>query len=109
MSIGPHTITVRRATVADDALGNETRQWGTATSTVVPGCYVYPVRGDEQTVGRQTVVSRWGLVAELTTDLEATDRVEWDGDTYDVDTEVQRWDDSALPSLTALLRRSHSS
>jgi hypothetical protein len=69
---------------------------------------VQPVVGAENTVGRDTIVSRWQLFAPADADLTATDRVEFNGDTYEVDGEVQRWDFPPLSHLTALLRRSHS-
>lgn len=105
MRLGRHTIVVRRATVAEDEYGNDQRDWATATSTTVTGCSVQPVLGAEVTVGRETVVSRWQVWAPDGTDLLATDRVEWDGSTYDVDGEVQRWGFPPLSHITALLRK----
>lgn len=107
MILGSHSVVVRRATNAQDTYGNDTPDWSSATSTTVGGCSVQPQIGSEVTVGRETVVSRWLLYAPDGTDLLATDRVEWDGGTYEVDGEVQRWD-FALSYITALLRRSHS-
>lgn len=105
MNLGHHVVTVRRATTTDDDYGNPIRDWGTATSTEVGGCSVQPIVGAEQTVGRETVVSRWQLFAPDGTDITATDRVEFDGATYEVDGEVQRWDFAGLAHLTALLRK----
>jgi len=107
MRLGPHTVTIRRATTTEDAYGNPTRNWATATATVVPGCSVQPVEGDEQTVGRDTVVSRWRLFAPDGTDLLASDRVEHGGQTYEVDSEVGRWDFPPMSHLSALLRRGY--
>jgi head-tail adaptor len=106
--LGSHVITVRRASTTEDDYGNPISDWATASSTTVSGCSVQPLPGLEQTVGRDTVVSRWQLWAPDGTDLTATDRVEWDGNAYDVDGEVQRWDFPPMSHLTALLRRSHS-
>jgi hypothetical protein len=106
--LGSHTITVRRASSTDDAYGNPERNWASASSVTVSGCSVQPVVGAENTVGRDTIVSRWQLFAPTGTDLTATDRVEFAGDTYEVDGEVQRWDFPPLSHVTALLRRSHS-
>lgn len=106
--LGVHTITVLRATAVEDDYGNPINQWGSATSTTVPGCSVQPVQGAEQTVGQETVVSRWQLFAPVGTPLVATDRVIYAGNTYEVDGEVQAWDFDPLSHLVALLRRSHS-
>ncbi len=108
MILGSHTITVLRATSTEDAYGNQTPTWPT-TGTTVTGCSVQPdtqsLRISEVTVGRQTVVSRWQMYAPIGTDIIATDRVVHDGDTYEVDGEVQTWDHVALPHKFARLRR----
>jgi hypothetical protein len=108
VNLGAHTITVRRAVSAEDAYGNAERNWATATSVTVTGCSMQPVTGQEQTVGQDTIVSRWQLFAPDGTDLLATDRVEFNGDAYEVDGEVQRWGFPPLSHITALLRRSHA-
>jgi hypothetical protein len=106
MILGPHTVVVVRAgTSAEDEYGNEIPGWNDPTETTVTGCSVQPVVGTENLSGRDTVVSRWQLFAPDGTDLLATDRVEWDGDTYEVDGEVQRWGFPPLSHLVALLRR----
>ncbi len=104
MILGPHTITRLRATVTgEDANGNPVLTWPT-TGPTVTGCSVQPVQGNEVTVGRETVVTRWQLYAPATADITATDRVIHAGDTYEVDGEVQTWDFVALPHKTATLR-----
>lgn len=107
MKLGPHTVTVLRATSADDDYGNPTSNWNTAGETTVSGCSVQPVQGDEETVGRDTIVSRWRLYAPADADLKGSDRVRYAGDTYEVDGEVQRWDFPPLSHVTALLRRGY--
>jgi hypothetical protein len=103
--LGDHVVVVRRATTTEDPYGNQSRDWTRASATRVEGCSVQPVLGAEQTVGRETVVSRWQLFAPDHIDLLATDRVEWDGGTYEVDGEPQRWDFPPSSHVTALLRR----
>lgn len=105
MKLGPHTVVIRRATTTEDAYGNPVRNWGSATSTSVPGCSVQPVLGAENLAQRDTVVSRWELYAPDGTDLLATDRVDWSGTSYEVDGEVQRWGFAPMSHITALLRR----
>lgn len=109
MRLGQHTVTVVHPTgTTDDGYGNAEPDWAGASRTTVAGCSVQPIVGAEETIGRETVVSRWELFAPDSAALLATDRVEWDGDTYDVDGEVQRWDFPPLSHLVALLRRSHA-
>jgi hypothetical protein len=107
-TFGDHVVTVLRASAgSDNPYGNQDRDWTTATETQVTGCSVQPVQGDEVTVGRDTVVSRWRLYAPDGTDILASDRVRFEGDVYEVDTEVQRWDFPPLSHITALLRRAY--
>lgn len=105
MRLGPHTVVILRATVTEDAHGNPIRNWGSATETTVTGCSVQPIVGDEATVGRDTIVSRWTLYAPDGVDLVASDRVRYDGAVYDVDGEVQRWGFPPLSHLVALLHK----
>ena len=88
MNLGSHTVTLLRAAETENEYGNTERDWVNATRTAVSGCSVQPVQGDEATVGRDTIVSRWRLFAPADADIIATDRVEYDGAVYDVDGEV---------------------
>jgi hypothetical protein len=104
--LGPHTVTVLRYGTTQDRFGNDVRS-GTPTQVTVTGCSVQPLEGDEQTVNRDTVVSRWRIWAPPATDLTAADMVRFDGDDYEVDGEVQRWAfGTSQDHVTALLQRS---
>jgi hypothetical protein len=107
MTLGPHTITVVRpgAKRADYGTGNQP-DWATATRTSVAGCSVQPAQGPAYTIDRDSYQSRWTVWAPVATDVAATDRVEWDGQTYEVDGEVQRWRFGGLAHLVLNLRRS---
>lgn len=106
MKLGDVTVVVLRAPHgADDPYGNSEPDWSAATSTQVPGCNVQPLSVTEVTVGRETLVSRWQLFAPPDTDLLATDRVQYDGATYEVDGEAQRWGTGARGYVTAVLRK----
>jgi hypothetical protein len=107
--LGPHTVTVLHPTTdTDDGYGNASPDWDTAQQSSVTGCSVQPIPGTENLLDRDTIVSRWQMYAPDGTDLLATDRVVFDGDTYDVDGEVQRWGFPPLSHIVCLLRRSHS-
>jgi hypothetical protein len=107
-TFGDHVVTVLRAPEgSDNPYGNQDRDWDAATEIQVTGCSVQPVQGDEVTVGRDTVVSRWRFYAPDGTDILASDRVRFEGDVYEVDGEVQRWDFPPLSHVTALLRRGY--
>lgn len=103
--LGSHTVEVLRATTTEDRFGNETRSWETATETLVSGCSLQPLDGPEQTVGRDTVIPRWRLFAPPTIDLQASDRVRFAGEVYEVDGAPQRWDFDPLGHVVTFLRR----
>lgn len=105
MILGPHTVTVLRAETTEDEYGNPVRGWDAAGETEVRGCSVQPELGPEVTVGRDTIVPRWRLYAPDGTDLLGSDRVRFDGNTYEVDGEPQRWDFPPLSHIVALLQR----
>jgi hypothetical protein len=90
--LGDHVVTRLRAPTTEDAFGNPIRQWGSAAELSISDCSVQPVFGDEQTVGRDTVVTRWRLYAPLGTDLLASDRIRYASVVYEVDGDVESWD-----------------
>lgn len=109
-TLGPHTITVlHRPSSTSDDFGNPTYDWDAATTTDVSGCSVQPLVGQEVTVGRETVVSRWQVWAPSDTGVSSVDRVVFNGDTYEVDGEVQAWLFTPLGHVTFLMRRAESS
>ena len=86
----PHTVTVLRAPLVTDAKGNKVRDWTTATQTPA-AAWVQPLTSDEQTLGQDRVTSRWRIFLDPETVALATDRIVWQGDTYQVDGEIQAW------------------
>lgn len=87
----PHTAVALRAPLISDGKGNSIRDWAHATSTPF-AAWIQPVSSDEQMLNQERVVSRWRLFAEPAADVVATDRVVWNGRTFQVDGEVQAWD-----------------
>lgn len=107
MKLGPHTVTVLRATEVASDYGNRTElDWTTPTETEVDGCSVQPASTEEFTVDRDTFLVRWLLYAPGDADVRATDRIRWNDQTYDVDGDVLRWEFPPLDYLIATLRRS---
>lgn len=101
------TITILRASLVDDAYGNQVPDWSTPVSTAVTGCRLQPERAGEYVLDREAVTTRWRLFAPAGTDLRATDRVEHAGEVYEVDGDPQRWPSPTgrLAHVEALLRR----
>jgi hypothetical protein len=107
MTLGPHTITVVRPGTKPADYGTGTQpDWAAATSTSVDGCSVQPTPAPAYTIDRDSYQSRWTVWAPISTDVDASDRVQWNGDTYDVDGEVQRWEFGSLAHVVINLRRS---
>lgn len=107
LTLGSHTIDVSRAAVVASAYGTGlTLDWSAATSTTVVGCNVQPVQAPEFTQDRDSIATRWQVWVPIDADVQATDRVTWNGDVYDVDGEPLRWDFGVLAHQVIYLRRS---
>lgn len=99
------TVDRLRAPLVGGPYGNQTRDWANATSVTYPA-EVQPVSSTEDVVNQQQTITRWRLFLGPTADLEATDRIEWDGDTYEIDGDVERWKRRGAPHhLEAVLMR----
>lgn len=100
------TVVRRRAPVTGGPYGNQTRDWANATSQTYPAV-IGPVSSTEDVVNQQQTLTRWRIVLGPYADLAATDRIEWDGDTYEVDGDVERHKrrGGQLHHLSAVLMR----
>ncbi|MGW5737015.1 MULTISPECIES: phage head completion protein [Streptomyces] len=76
------TVTVIRMVRGEDDRGNET--W-TPTPVDVSGCNVQPMSSTEVIEGKAQVVTRWRLAGPKDLGLKASDRVQFDGRTFEVD------------------------
>jgi hypothetical protein len=89
------TVTLVRAPLKVDKYGNTTseRDWASATRTPYPGLMVQPDTSSEDTGDRATAVTGWRLMTPKGKDFPAlaTDRVEWEGLTLEVDGKVGRF------------------
>lgn len=91
-TLGPHVITVvRPGSKASDYGTGTVPDWDNATRTDYAGCSVQPAVGDEYTVDRDNTTTRWQAWAPGGCDVTGGDRVEFDGGTYEVDGQPQRW------------------
>jgi hypothetical protein len=99
------TVIRRRAPLVDGPYGNQVRDWENAPPVTYPA-EVQPVSSAEDVVDQQRTVTRWRLFLGPGADLEATDRIEWDGATYEVDGDVERWERrGVLHHIEAVLMR----
>ncbi|GAA3781172.1 phage head completion protein [Micromonospora maritima] len=98
-------VTRLRAPLAEGPYGNEERDWDNPEQATWPA-EVQPVSSTEDVVNQQQTVTRWRLIVGPSADLVATDRVVWDGATYEIDGDVERWKRrNVLHHLEAVLMR----
>jgi hypothetical protein len=86
-------IRVRASEVTDGRHGGRARDWKTADTEVIIGCNVQPFATAESTLQAAYVADRLRVFAPPGTDLLPTDRVIYDGVTFEVDGSAQRWHD----------------
>jgi len=86
-------VTVVRAPLTPGRYGGQTRDWAAATRTVYEGVSVQPTGSTEDIRDRELLIGRYTLFTSrgFDIDLLATDRVEWNGLTLQVDGDPNRW------------------
>jgi len=86
------SVTVVRAPLVTDRYGGKIRDWPTATRTAYAGVSVQPAGSTEDVRDREHISNRFTLFTSrgFDIDLLATDRVEWNGLTLQVDGGVDR-------------------
>lgn len=90
------TIVVIRAGAAADRYHNAAPDWSSAAHTTVVGVSVQPeVQQETSEPGRQAATTGYRVISDLGIDVDVTasDRVEFDGVTYEVNGDVARWPD----------------
>lgn len=100
------TLTVLRSTGVD---GNGDPLPGSAASTTVDGCAVWPRGTSTETVaGQDTVIIGYSALLPPATDVLATDQIQWAGDLYEVEGEPGRYQSpltGTQPGILVALRR----
>jgi hypothetical protein len=87
------TVTVVRAPLVADRYGGKIRDWPSAARTAYTGISVQPAGSTEDVRDREQVNDRFTLFTSRGSDIDllATDRVEWNGITLQVDGNPDRW------------------
>lgn len=106
-SFARESVTRLRAPLVEDEYHNEVQDWSGASPLTITGCLVQPLSSSEYTIEREAITTRWRLFAPTGSDVKATDRVVWRGDTFEVEGDPQTWDSpsGATSSMQALLRK----
>jgi hypothetical protein len=99
------TITRLRAPLTSAGYGNQGRNWAAASSADF--LVHWSTKSVTEVVGDEPrTVTRGKVFGDATLDLLATDRVLFDGDTYEVDGEVmQSYRQGQLHHVRAMLRK----
>ena len=97
--LGPHTITRQRAAVVTDTYGNKVPDWTIATAVTVEGCSFQPGSGSRLNDNRAAFTILASVWAPSSADVVETDRIEFSGVVYDIDS-IERW---AFPPLDHLV------
>jgi len=99
------TITRLRAPLVSAGYGNSSRNWAAATETDF--LVHWSTKSVNEVIGDEAkTITRGKIFGDHTLDLESTDRVVFDGDTYEVDGDVMRsYRQGQLHHVRAMLRR----
>jgi hypothetical protein len=76
-----------RAPLVASGYGNQQRDWDNAVGVIYPAA-VGPLSTGEDVVDQQQTTTRLRLILPSPADATATDRIVWDGQTYEIDGEV---------------------
>jgi hypothetical protein len=99
---------VLTATEVTDRYNNKTKSWDNPTRVAVSGVHVQPLGTQEdEALGSGSTTETYQAFYGAESVLTASNRVEWESDTYEVVGEPERWPDpfGGLAYKRAVLRR----
>lgn len=110
MTLFDKAVTRLRGTPVEDPYsGEETdTDWSAPDRLLIPQAEVQPLQGQMDpalTFDRETVTTRYWLYAPGAPDVLDTDRLEYAGEVYEIDGDVQRWVGGRLSHLQAMLKK----
>lgn len=89
------TITRIRAPLVTSPYGDPERDWDAATSTPLSGWRIQPMQGSRvnvaDTLPRDGLDRRHRAFGPFASDVLTTDRIEWQGETWRIEGDVDRW------------------
>lgn len=91
-SFANQTIDVVRPKKTTTSRGSEVPDWSDAKKTTVTGCSIQPASTSLSQDGRVLGINDgWTAYVPEGTDVKAGDRIEFDGETYDINGEPRKW------------------
>lgn len=100
------TVTRLRGTVIAGPYGSTDEIDWSNPITAVYAAEVQPLSSEENVVLQQRVETRWRAFLPPEADVLATDRIAWDGATYEIDGEPEQWKRCGIVHhLELILRR----
>ena len=87
------SVEVLRAPVVEDDYHSQVRNWDAAVVALTGLASVQPGFSTENPNDRQTTVTTWRLISAdaVLFDIEPTDRIRWQGNVFEVDSEPMLW------------------
>lgn len=93
MILRDQVIRLRAAASPNDGYGNSKADWNSASSITYPAA-VQPMTlrsSNENVVDQSRTVTRWQMFLPPSADVIATDRIEWNGQIFEVDGDIEVW------------------
>lgn len=91
-SFANQTITVARAKTTTTSRGSEVPDWTNTDKTTVTGCSIQPASTSLSQDGRILgIADGWTAYVPEGTDVKAGDRIEFDGQTFEINGEPRKW------------------
>ena len=85
----PHRVTIRHPGVRTDGYGDEVDDWDTSTTEEAAGYLQHTATDEILGRGRDAVSGQGRVFLELSANISAADRVEFDGRVWEVDGDPQ--------------------
>ena len=90
--LGPHTITVHRASETEDEYHNKVLDWDNGEAWDVPGCSFQPGQGSEYVTDRSATETTAIAFLPISARIDDDDDVVFRGKRYTIEGSIQVWE-----------------
>lgn len=104
-AIAPVVVYRLRGDEVADEWGGKRFDWTDPDRKKITGCQFQPLAGEEFNEGRDALVTRWEWHGPVNADVLYTDRLEYEGDVYEVDGSVGIFRGLGLDHKHAICKR----